>query len=188
MYTLVYECLTQKMQFYNSRSHCKLYYSIVIGLNKVLSLCRLLAEKSAIEEASTTFYSNWQFALIQCGRITEEKNEAVGKLAAIQPPMIHTNSKKSRREVEQLKLALDTQNRVCEQLEQERDRANDDFQSCRAQLTTLLDNYHILATASAAVARERDAAQQEVSCTCINDLLVTMTTGICVTATFSKVE
>ena len=126
-------------------------------------MCRLLAEKSAVEEASTTFYSNWQFALVQCGRITEEKNEVVGKLAAIQPATVHTNSKKSRREVEQLRLALDTQNRVCEQLEQERDRANDDFQSCRAQLTTLLDNYHILATASAAVARERDAAQQEVS-------------------------
>lgn len=136
------------------------------GFNRGQSFCRLLAEKSAVEESSTTFYSNWQFALIQCGRITEEKNEAVGKLAAIHPPTVHTNSKKSRREVEQLKFALDTQNRVCEQLEQERDRANDDFQSCRAQLTTLLDNYHILANASAAVARERDAAQQEVSDMC----------------------
>ena len=157
-------------------------------INTGHSLCRLLAEKSAIEEASTTFYSNWQFALIQCGRITEEKNEAVVKLASTHPPTVHTNHKKSRREVEQLRLALDTQNRVCEQLEQERDRANDDFQSCRAQLTTLLDNYHVLATASAAVARERDAAQQEVSSVCINDLSVTMTTGISVTATFSTME
>jgi len=118
-----------------------------------------------VEEASTTFYSNWQFSLMQCGRIAEEKSELSAKLDALKPPTISTTSKKARKsEVEQLKVALDTQNRVCEQLEQERDRANDDFQSCQAQLTTLLDNYHILATASAAVARERDAAQQEVSC------------------------
>ena len=152
------------------------------------SLCRLLAEKSAIEETSAAFYTNWQFALVQCGRITEEKNEAVGKLAVISSPTIQVNSKKSRREVEQLRLALDTQNRVCEQLEHERDRANDDFQSCRAQLTTLLDNYHILATASAAVARERDAAQQEVSNVYVNNLFVTITTGVSVTTTFSAME
>ena len=101
---------------------------------------------------------------MQCGRISEEKSELSAKLDVLRPPMVSTTGKKARKgEVEQLKVALDTQNRVCEQLEQERDRANDDFQSCQSQLTTLLDNYHILATASAAVARERDAAQQEVS-------------------------
>lgn len=157
-------------------------------MNNVQSLYRLLAEKSAIEEASTTFYSNWQFALIQCGRITEEKNEAVGKLATMHPPTVQTSIKKSRREVEQLRLALDTQNRVCEQLEQERDRANDDFQSCRAQLTTLLDNYHILATASAAVARERDAAQEEVSGHDVSRIVSMSTTGISVTTAFGTME
>lgn len=42
----------------------------------------------------------------------------------------------TRQELEQCKMALETQTRVCETLEHERDRANDDYEF--AQVRTML--------------------------------------------------
>ena len=70
--------------------------------------------------------------------------------------------KVSKSSIEQIKLQLETQTRVSESLEHERDRAYDDYQLAQAQLHTLIRNYQDLASTCSEVARERDKAKAEV--------------------------
>ena len=64
--------------------------------------------------------------------------------------------------MEHIKLQLETQTRVSESLERERDRAYDDYQLAQAQLHTIIRQYQDLAGTCSEVARERDKAKAEV--------------------------
>ena len=64
--------------------------------------------------------------------------------------------------MEHIKLQLETQTRVSESLERERDRAYDDYQLAQAQLHTIIRQYQDLASTCSEVARERDKAKAEV--------------------------
>ena len=70
--------------------------------------------------------------------------------------------KTSRSLFEHIKLQLETQTRVSESLEHERDKAYDDYQMAQAQLHTLIRQYQDLASTCSEVARERDKAKAEV--------------------------
>ena len=70
--------------------------------------------------------------------------------------------KTSKSLLEHIKLQLDTQTRVSESLEHERDKAYDDYQMAQAQLHTLIRQYQDLSSTCSEVARERDKAKAEV--------------------------
>jgi uncharacterized protein YoxC len=91
--------------------------------------------------------------------------------------------KTSKSLLEHIKLQLDTQTRVSESLEHERDKAYDDYQMAQAQLHTLIRQYQDLAGTCSEVARERDKAKAEVQllredlhrcvvCTCTVDRVI----------------
>lgn len=134
----------------------------------------LLAERNTLEASARQFEDSWKFTVQECGRIVEQRDELQSKLEMLeqvvssayhQIPESHKGKKGgkvSRADLDQCRLMLETQTRVCETLEQERDRANDDYDFAQAQLHTLMSQYQDLAESCSEVARERDKARREV--------------------------
>ena len=79
-----------------------------------------------------------------------------------QPPGSKSKKTKAKHEVDQLRVSLETQVRICEQLEGERDRSNDEYEFAMARLHTVLRQHQQLVHASGEMGRERDRALAEV--------------------------
>lgn len=79
-----------------------------------------------------------------------------------QPPGSKSKKTKAKHEVDQLRVSLETQVRICEQLEGERDRSNDEYEFAMARLHTVLKQHQLLVHASGEMGRERDRALAEV--------------------------
>ena len=79
-----------------------------------------------------------------------------------QPPGSKAKKNKAKHEVDQLRVSLETQVRVCEQLEAERDRSNDEYEFALAHLNTVLKQHQELVHAAGDMGRERDRALTEV--------------------------
>ena len=79
-----------------------------------------------------------------------------------QPPGSKSKKTKAKHEVDQLRVSLETQARVCEQLEAERDRSNDEYEFALARLHTVLKQHQQLVDAAGEMGRERDRALAEV--------------------------
>ena len=79
-----------------------------------------------------------------------------------QPPSSKSKKTKTKHEVDQLRVSLETQARVCQQLEGERDRSNDEYEFAMARLHTVLKQQQQLMHAAGEMGRERDRALVEV--------------------------
>ena len=79
-----------------------------------------------------------------------------------QPPSSKSKKTKTKHEVDQLRVSLETQVRVCQQLEGERDRSNDEYEFAMARLHTVLKQQQQLMHAAGEMGRERDRALAEV--------------------------
>lgn len=133
----------------------------------------LLVEKDMLETNARMYEESWKFALQECGRIVEQRDEIQRKLRSLENavsaayhPENHKDSKKkkvTKADLEQCKVALETQTRVAETLEHERDQAYDDYQFAQAQLHTLMHQYQLLANTCSEITREREKARAEVA-------------------------
>jgi hypothetical protein len=134
----------------------------------------LLTEKDTLETNARVFEESWKFAIQECGRIVEQRDDLQRKLlslenavsAAYHPENNYKDNKKkkvTRADLDQCKVALETQTRVAETLEHERDQAYDDYQFAQAQLHTLMHQYQQLSNTCSEVAREREKAKAEVA-------------------------
>ena len=71
-------------------------------------------------------------------------------------------NKISKHEFDQLKVSLETQVRVAEQLEEERDHANDEYEFALARLHAVQKQHQKLVHAAGEMGRERDRAVAEL--------------------------
>lgn len=135
-------------------------------------LSDLLAERSLLEASSRQYEESWRFAVREFGRVVEQRDElqkkydsldqAITKASQSTPELkSKKNSKVTKATVEQLKLSLETQTKVAEVYEHERDRAYDDYEMAQVQLHTLFQQYQDLASSCSGVARERDKFKAE---------------------------
>ena len=70
--------------------------------------------------------------------------------------------KVTKYEVDQLRLAIETQIRVSEKLEEERDKANDEYELTVAKMNTILRQHQQLLHSASEMGRERDRALAQV--------------------------
>lgn len=136
-------------------------------------LSDLLAERSLLEASSRQYEESWRFSVSEFGRVVEQKDELQKKYEALEQAVTMASqstpelkgkksSKVTKATIEQLRLSLETQTRVAEVYEQERDRAYDDYEMAQVQLHTLFQQYQDLASSCSEVARERDRQKAEV--------------------------
>ncbi|CAI8046668.1 hypothetical protein GBAR_LOCUS25806 [Geodia barretti] len=133
----------------------------------------LISEKDQLESNARLYEDSWKFAVQECGRIVEQRDDLQRKLLSLENALStarhqenHKDSKKkkvTKADLDQCKTALETQTRVAETLEHERDQAYDDYQFAQAQLHTLMHQYQQLSNVCSEVARERDKARAEAA-------------------------
>ena len=78
------------------------------------------------------------------------------------PPGKGKKNKINKHEFDQLKVSLETQVRVAEQLEEERDHANDEYEFALARLHAVQKQHQKLVHAAGEMGRERDRAVAEL--------------------------
>ncbi|XP_064382376.1 uncharacterized protein LOC135331221 [Halichondria panicea] len=132
----------------------------------------LLTERNNLESSSRKHEDSWRFAVKECGRVVEQRDELQKRLDMLQQliasgPQTPEKGKGKGRgggrgSLEHLKLQLETQTRVAVSFEHERDKAYDDYELAQAQTSTLMKQYQELASSCSEVARERDKFKAEV--------------------------
>lgn len=139
-------------------------------------IAELIAERTRLEEESVQYKLHWTYAIQTCGYLVEQRNAAVSKFEALEKGVASayqavtdsTSSGKGKKgkinkhDYDQLKVTLQTQIRVAEQLEEERDHANDEYEFALARLHTVQRHHQKLSHAASEMGRERDRAVAEL--------------------------